>query len=698
MERLTGNQAKSLMEAYAQIYSQPKVEMLNEKIGIGPERERIPMSSGRLTIPGAKREAEARRQLAKDEADSKAQAAQLGDAPARETGVPRGQIPPGATLTPKGAAAVETILKLKPGSLTTNNSNGSGTTPVRQPVAQPVRQPVRQPVTQQTTRPAPAPAQTFKVGDKQMTKAQINKEYQRLRQTDPKAAEAFGKDAFRATNKPATGTLGKTSFERRTPTSAELKAAQIARKSGATPEQALQKAKDANEQSSVDAALKAARARDTAPAPAGSALAKQQQAQGRTVTGSGAMGSAANPQVRSQLGLKPINPQPNVSTVTSEINRVKANINAAGSNLSGANALKLKPKPEVQTQSVDLFDIIKGEFIEEGYSEEETVYIMANLNEEQLNEIVGFLRKQLLKNKDVLLKKASKLPVVGDLVNRARGIPPLPKIEFESPIRTRAQDVVRSQRLGVSGNADELNQMQQAAQSSLDRMSTFRQGTRRSADLNAKSLERQVRRANAYGPQTSSSKPFAQVIEPPKPTGSKPGVVKLDRYGNSIKEEFVNENLGRLAARVIQGAARTSPHVYGKAVNAIRNTGASRLIPDMNVAPGVVRRTGQGMGIRPIRPAGPKPPLNPETRLKVLPDAKFGDLVMATPGGKPPAVRPKAPAPKPDPDAKFRDVIPQPPASKPSPDLPANPMGARASSTEAALNTLRRNRRGRVVR
>lgn len=71
MERLTGNQAKSLMEAYAQIYSQPKVEMLNEKIGIGPERERIPMSSGRLTIPGAKREAEARRQLAKNEADSK---------------------------------------------------------------------------------------------------------------------------------------------------------------------------------------------------------------------------------------------------------------------------------------------------------------------------------------------------------------------------------------------------------------------------------------------------------------------------------------------------------------------------------------------------------------------------------------------------------------------------------------------------
>lgn len=42
---------------------------------------------------------------------------------------------------------------------------------------------------------------------------------------------------------PATGMLDKTSFERRTPTSAELKAAQQARASGASPEQALQRAK-----------------------------------------------------------------------------------------------------------------------------------------------------------------------------------------------------------------------------------------------------------------------------------------------------------------------------------------------------------------------------------------------------------------------------------------------------------------------
>jgi hypothetical protein len=45
--------------------------------------------------------------------------------------------------------------------------------------------------------------------------------------------------------KPATGMLGKTSFERRTPTSSELKAAQAARASGASPEKALQAAKSA---------------------------------------------------------------------------------------------------------------------------------------------------------------------------------------------------------------------------------------------------------------------------------------------------------------------------------------------------------------------------------------------------------------------------------------------------------------------
>jgi len=53
---------------------------------------------------------------------------------------------------------------------------------------------------------------------------------------------------------PAIGKLGNTSFERRTPTSAELKAAQAARASGASPEKALQAAKAAGTTAKIQSA------------------------------------------------------------------------------------------------------------------------------------------------------------------------------------------------------------------------------------------------------------------------------------------------------------------------------------------------------------------------------------------------------------------------------------------------------------
>ena len=91
---------------------------------------------------------------------------------------------------------------------------------------------------------------------------------------------------------PAVGKLGSTSFERRTPTSAELRAAQGARDKGASPEKALQAAQKTNlpttgptpaipDLKSVNADL--AKANSPAvinkPAPAGTALAKQQAQQ-----------------------------------------------------------------------------------------------------------------------------------------------------------------------------------------------------------------------------------------------------------------------------------------------------------------------------------------------------------------------------------------------------------------------------------
>jgi len=102
--------------------------------------------------------------------------------------------------------------------------------------------------------------------------------------------------------KPAIGKLGNTSFERRTPTSAELRAAQTARAGGASPEKALQAAQKTNLPtqgptpaipSASSVAADVAKANSPAvinrPAPAGTALAKQQEQQKKPPTpGTGA--------------------------------------------------------------------------------------------------------------------------------------------------------------------------------------------------------------------------------------------------------------------------------------------------------------------------------------------------------------------------------------------------------------------------
>ena len=72
-----------------------------------------PRGQGNRPVPG-------KSPLAVDIAASRRQAARLGDAPARETGVPRGQVPPGATVTakptPKPAAAAPTKPATPPAS------------------------------------------------------------------------------------------------------------------------------------------------------------------------------------------------------------------------------------------------------------------------------------------------------------------------------------------------------------------------------------------------------------------------------------------------------------------------------------------------------------------------------------------------------------------------------------------------------
>jgi hypothetical protein len=145
----------------------------------------------------------------------------------------------------------------------------------------------------------------------------------------PAAAPASAKVAPTkptAPAKPATGMLGKTSFERRTPTSSELKAAQSARASGASPEKALQAAKSA-----------------------GGALSQ------------------------STAASKPATFSPTSAAAKTAPTPVTPKAPTLGSK-----------KPGSMVSHFDPFDVIKGHLLDEGYAdtEESALKIMANMSEE----------------------------------------------------------------------------------------------------------------------------------------------------------------------------------------------------------------------------------------------------------------------------------------------------------------------------
>ena len=237
--------------------------------------------------------------------------------------------------------------------------------------------------TASTPKPTPKPTKTYTIGGKTYSsKAEINKEYDRLRKSGGDA-KAFGDKAFKATNKPAIGTTpGGTKFERRAPTSAELRAAQAARAAGKGETGAIKAGvQQAQRQASVNAAVKSANRPSVLnkPAPTGSALRAQQD----------------------QLAQK--------NKIQREVAAVKSGMPA--NTQSSAN----NPVKKSLVQSADLFDIVKGQFIEEGYSEEDTMYMMANLNEEQLQE---FLRQLA----GVAIRNANKVPGIKRLVTKVGGM------------------------------------------------------------------------------------------------------------------------------------------------------------------------------------------------------------------------------------------------------------------------------------
>ena len=158
---------------------------------------------------------------------------------------------------------------------------------------------------------------------------------------------------------PATGTLGSTSFERRTPTSTELKAAQSARETGASPEKALQAAKIAG------AGEKAASAPTTNQTPTAFKAAP--------LTTSAATAAASNPKA------------PDTATTFSQ--KTAATPKPVENKPTGFDLAK---KNVNLAAGVDLFDIIKGHLLDEGYAETEeaAIAIMANMGEEWRESIV----------------------------------------------------------------------------------------------------------------------------------------------------------------------------------------------------------------------------------------------------------------------------------------------------------------------
>ena len=283
-------------------------------------------------------------------------------------------------------------------------------------------------------------SQTYTINGKTYSsKAEINKEYDRLRNSG-QDTKAFGNAAFKATNRPATATTpGGTKFERRTPTSAELKAAQAARAAGKGEEAALKAAVNAGKTNTSSGSVK----QEVDAVKSNISANQQSSVQSAVKSGVQKAGVKVGDTVKTK-----VNPDSSMSVTQRR---------------SAAATDKIKKSLDIQ--SADLFDIVKAEFINEGYSEEDTMYMMANLNEEQLQE---FLKKIII---DPLIRAGRPLVTKGlQRVGRMFGRSPKPTAGT-SAISQRASNVVKDQRLGVHGTMDDLNQLQRSAQSSLDKLS-----------------------------------------------------------------------------------------------------------------------------------------------------------------------------------------------------------------------------------
>jgi hypothetical protein len=222
MSRITGSEAKGMVEAYAAIYAPQVEEVVEEVVDEDVDQlDEIAVNFGGQAALAAKQKELAQQRQSDNRIDALRQQ-RFGS---------------GGSPSAKGSGGTR---------------YGTGSTPAAS--ARPAT-PASASRPAPTPRPAPAPAPAPAAAPAPTNVAKVAP-------TRP-AAPA----------KPATGMLGKTSFERRTPTSAELKAAQAARASGASPEKALQAAKAAGTTAKIQSAGQSAGAKAfSSPTPGASAF------------------------------------------------------------------------------------------------------------------------------------------------------------------------------------------------------------------------------------------------------------------------------------------------------------------------------------------------------------------------------------------------------------------------------------------
>ena len=160
-------------------------------------------------------------------------------------------------------------------------------------------------------------------------------------------------------------------------------------------------------------------------------------------------------------------------------------------------------KKSLDIQSADLFDIIQGEFIEEGYTQEDTVYMMANLNEEQLQEFMKYVQGAINFGKRIPGLRGA-INRVGAMFNRAPKQMPSGQVGALRLYQDKAKQSV-----------DRLNQSTAASRikDATTKPATRNLDPRAVSDRNAREAASQIRQRNVelgrpswYNPNNPGSK------------------------------------------------------------------------------------------------------------------------------------------------------------------------------------------------